>query len=175
MLHTGPLISFLTLSTWRFKPLISDVVTRLYLCVCVCVCVRATDLLAGGQTALVSSELLPQQRSSSPGQALQNLVFHLDEMSPHRLRQAHIVAQHQLDDLLDHRKTRWAEQESFTLGVTFSKNTVRFSIDRDAQFTYFLAWRLSHRYYYYFMSVLTRAPQYEENMQYVIHDKYKNA
>lgn len=70
-----------------------------------CVCVIA-NLLAGGQMVLVGSDLLPQQWTAGPGQALQNFLLHLGEVSDHRARQAHVSPQHQLNDLSDRRKNK---------------------------------------------------------------------
>lgn len=47
------------------------------------------NLLAGRQMALIGSDFFPQRRVTGPGQALQNFLMHLGEVSDNSARQAH--------------------------------------------------------------------------------------
>lgn len=63
------------------------------------------NLLAGRQKAPIGSDFLPQWRVAGPGQALQNFLMHLGEVSDKSARQAHFSTQHQPNHLSDHKKT----------------------------------------------------------------------
>lgn len=65
-------------------------------------CVTA-NLLAGRQMALIGSDVLPQRWVAGPGQALQNFLFHLGEVSENMMRQARFGPQHRLNHLSHHR------------------------------------------------------------------------